>query len=86
MRKDGKATSYEPATTPRESLSKMVNKALHAGAAPTPSHLYLRVIRRYLQRNWDLRDLHISDIARAIERSDFDVDAVSGRLIESEAA
>ena len=64
----------------------MIDAALRAGVAPTPSHLYLRIIRRYLQRNWDLRDLHISDIVQAVELSDFDVDAVSGRLIESKAA
>lgn len=86
MRKDDEATSYEPVAPPSESLSRMVSEALYAGVAPTPSHLYLRIIRRYLQRNWDLRDLHISDIVRAIELSDFDVDAASGRLIESEAA
>jgi adenine-specific DNA methylase len=85
LRKEGEAT-YTPATAPSESLSTMVNRALIAGVAPTPSHLYLRIIRRYLQRNWDLRDLHISDVVRAIELSDFDVDPVSGRLIESEAA
>lgn len=86
MQKDNEAASSDPATAPSESLSKMVDKALRAGAAPTPSHLYLRIIRRYLQRNWDLRNLHISDIVEAIKLSDFDIDAGSGQLIESEAA
>jgi 16S rRNA G966 N2-methylase RsmD len=86
LRKNDEAVSGEPVTAPRESVSEMVDAALRAGVAPTPSHLYLRIIRRYLQRDWDLSDLHISDIVQAIELSDFDVDVVSGRLIESDVA
>jgi adenine-specific DNA methylase len=86
MRKNDEVASDQPPTAPSESLSKMVDNALRAGAAPTPSHLYLRIIRRYMQRNWDLRDLHIEDVVRAIQLSDFDIDVASGQLIESEVA
>lgn len=86
MRRDSDADPCEPVSSPSEPLAKMVDAALRAGVAPTPSHLYLRIVRRYLQRNWDLRKLHIGDIVSAIELSEFDVDAASGRLVESEAA
>jgi DNA modification methylase len=86
MRKSDEAGSAEPPTAPTESLSGLIDKALRAGAAPTPTHLYLRIIRRYLQRNWDLCDLHISDVVREVKKIGFEVEANSGRLIESEAA
>jgi len=86
MQKTGEVAADEPPTAPSEPLSKMIDGALRAGAARTPSHLYLRIIRRYLQHNWDLRDLHIADIVRAIESSGFEVDVGSGELIESKAA
>ncbi|MGH9459786.1 MAG: DNA methyltransferase [Vicinamibacteria bacterium] len=46
----------------------------------TPSHVYIGVVRRYIERHWDLEPLHLEDILAALEKRGLEVDAATGRL------
>lgn len=85
MRKSETGGSDEPPTAPREPLQAIVDEILDSDAS-TPSHLYLQIIRHYMQRNWDLSGLHIRDVVEALRRTQYSVDVGSGHLILPKAA
>lgn len=46
----------------------------------TPSRVYIGVVRRYIERHWDLEPLHFEDVLAVLEKRGFEVDAASGGL------
>jgi DNA modification methylase len=59
-----------------------VEDVLDHDASPTPSHVYLGVIRDYLRRHWDVTDLNIEEIGVVLEGLGYAVDSSSGRLLK----
>jgi 16S rRNA G966 N2-methylase RsmD len=50
------------------------------GELPTPSHVYLVVLKEAMAAGMDLDDLHLSDVLVALRRRGFRVDEKTGRL------
>jgi DNA methylase len=71
---------------PEDALAIAVSDILAEEAAPTPSHVYVGVIRDYLQRHWDVSALDVSGIGVALQELGYEVDPRSGRLSKSEVA
>lgn len=67
---------------PDGALEIAIHEVLVEDPAPTPSHVYLGVIRDYLSRGWDVSELNIAAIGTALEGRGYDVDAASGRLTQ----
>lgn len=78
-----KASSGEVAAVkhaPEGAVEVAVRDVLERDASPTPSHVYLAVVRDYLSQRWDVADLHIEEIAVALERLGYSVDSSSGQI------
>ncbi|HSS34353.1 MAG TPA: DNA methyltransferase [Solirubrobacterales bacterium] len=81
---DGK--SLELPSRPGEDLDVLIRRVLDCGAATTPSHLYLRLVRHYLRHGWDLSDLHIRDVMGSLQLAMYGVDAASGQIVSLDQA
>jgi hypothetical protein len=79
MRKAVAGDSTLLVSAPPAATAAAVEEALAAGA-PTPTHVYLQVVRSYLRHHWDASDLHIAEIGTHLRLRGYDVDPVSGRL------
>lgn len=77
--------AVEPVQAPSGSLRALVDEILAAGEPLTPSHVYLGMIRRYLQRGWSVADLDVKDVIAALAGAHYRVDAASGRLAKAPA-
>jgi DNA modification methylase len=84
MKKQKVDSVHQLPTAPRESLQTIIDELLGGDRTPTPSHLYLEIVRRYLRRNWDLTGLHIGDVISSLERAQYKVDIASGLLVQAE--
>lgn len=73
----------QPVTLPAaDAVSGSVGDALKGGA-PTPTHVYLQVIRSFLRNRWDTSELDISTIGDELRQRGFDVDPATGRLVHA---
>jgi 16S rRNA G966 N2-methylase RsmD len=66
---------------PEGALTIAVNDILAEESAPTPSHVYVGVIRDYLDRGLDVSELDVSGIGAVLEHLGYEVDKWSGRLL-----
>jgi 16S rRNA G966 N2-methylase RsmD/DNA-directed RNA polymerase subunit RPC12/RpoP len=71
---------------PIESIEQSVAAVLGDADVSTPSRLYLRVVRRYLTRHWDLSELGFGRVLKAAANAGLVVDARSGRFNRGRAA
>jgi hypothetical protein len=71
---------------PEGALTIAVNDVLAGDSAPTPSHVYIGVIRDYLDRGWDVSELDISGIGVTLRHLGYKVDTRSGRLRKADLA
>jgi len=72
-----------PVKSAEESVDESVARVVGLKEDPkiaTPSHVYIGVVRRYIERHWDLEPLHLEDILAALEKRGLEVDAGTGRL------
>ena len=65
--------------TPEE-LHDLVQNAVAAGVAPTPSHIYVELIRDALREGWDLSALDYSLVAAELRRVEAVVDSATASL------
>lgn len=65
---------------PEGALSIAVNDILAGDASPTPSHVYVGVIRDYLSRGWNVARLDISGIGIVLLALGYDINAATGHL------
>jgi 16S rRNA G966 N2-methylase RsmD len=84
MRKAEPGERAEVEAAPDGALHIAVGNVLAEEASPTPSHVYLGVIRDYLSRHWDVSDLDIAGIGIVLQERGYEVDSASGRLRKSE--
>lgn len=82
MRKVEDVPDGEAVDAPPGSLAQAVERVLRTDEAPTPSHVYLGVIREFLRRNWKVGDLDIAGIGKLLQERGYEVDPASGRLIK----
>jgi 16S rRNA G966 N2-methylase RsmD len=75
-----------PMAPPEDALDIAVADALRDADHPTPTHVYLGVVRDYLRRRWDVSDLDIAAIGPALTRRGYEVDRSSGRLARQESS
>ena len=68
------------AQAPPTALTIAVDDVLGRDASPTPSHVYVSVIRDYLARGWDVSALDSGAIGVELARRGYEVDPRSGRL------
>jgi DNA modification methylase len=81
MRKADDRTSVPFEQAPAGALETAIDDVLTEETAPTPSHVYVGVIRDYLRRGWDVSDLDVGGIGRVLQSLAYDVDARSGHLV-----
>lgn len=81
MRKATPDDAVTVTTPPATAMKTAVEEALSAGA-PTPTHVYLHVVRSYLRHHWDASDLHMAEIGTELWKRGLDVDAVTGELVQ----
>ncbi|MGH2848664.1 MAG: hypothetical protein ACRDL0_22120 [Thermoleophilaceae bacterium] len=67
MRKAAEGEEREVGEAPDGALAIAVDDVFSEDAAPTPSHVYLGVIRDYLARHWDVSDLDIAGIGLVLQ-------------------
>lgn len=70
----------EVGDAPDGALATAVDDVLAGDAAPTPSHVYIGVIRDYLDRGWNVSALDIGGIGVVLGHLGYEVDPHSGRL------
>jgi DNA modification methylase len=80
MRKLGPDDATELIDPPHRALAAAISDLLASDASPTPSHVYIGVIREYLRHGWKVSGLDIKEIGVALQQTGYDVDAQSGRL------
>lgn len=82
-RKPRSSVEIVPITTSTEPLAdsaRAVLEELRGPALSTPSRVYLAVVRRYLERHWDIEPLHFDDLVTALLADGYIIDEESGRL------
>lgn len=82
-RKPERNHSAGSVTAAEESVDESVTRVLNSenrSRVNTPSRVYIAVVRRYIERHWDLEPLHFEDILLALERRGLDVDVATARL------
>lgn len=79
-RKAASGDEREVKEAPEGALAIAVSDVLAEEAVPTPSHVYVGVIRDYLQRRWDVSGLDVSGIGLALQELGYEVDPRSGCL------
>ncbi len=80
MRKARAGESLELEHAPSNATQTAVGEALQA-EAPTPTHVYLQVVRSFLRHHWDASDLDIAEIGFELRARGFDVHPGSGLLV-----
>ena len=85
-RKPSTAQAELPLVDPaRESIAASLAAVLSASddgrTLLTPSRVYLAVIRRYIQRHWDLEPLHYEEVVSALRSLGYSIDSATGWLI-----
>jgi 16S rRNA G966 N2-methylase RsmD len=65
---------------PADATRTAVDEALEA-EAPTPTHVYLQVVRSFLRHHWDASDLDIAEIGSELRARGLDVHPASGLLV-----
>lgn len=80
MRKVGPNESARVQPPPDGALQASVDDALAGNASPTPSHVYVGVIRDYLRRGWDVSAIDISGIGGVLADRGYEVDPGTGHL------
>ncbi len=80
MRKAGPEEQTHLREAPEGALNIAVNDVLSEDVSPTPSHVYVGVIRDYLKRGWDVCDLNISGIGVVLQTLGYEVDTGTGHL------
>lgn len=81
MQKSDSALLTAPAEPPEGTIASLVETAISNGRSPTPSHVYLFVVREFLRRHWDLSSLSIAKVGEVLLSLGMEVDPASGRLI-----
>ena len=66
MRKAGLGETLELRPAPEGALEIAVDDVLTEDSAPTPSHVYVAVIRDSLGRHWDVTNVDIAGIGRVL--------------------
>lgn len=85
MRKAPKGSLGAITQPPQDALDLAVDDVLSTTRNPSPSHVYVGVIRYFLRRRWDVTDLDIEGIGSALRHRGYDVDARTGRLLPAVA-
>ncbi len=81
MRKgDAAARTHTFAQAPPGALGRAVDDALGAVPAPTPTRIYLEVVRAFLWHGWDAGDLNIAALGPELRARGYEVHPGSGRL------
>lgn len=57
--------------------------AVPAGEHPTPSHVYLHIVKECLRRHWDLTPVSFTGVAAALRDRGFEVDTATGRFLRT---
>jgi hypothetical protein len=70
-----------PSTPPDDALDRAVDDVLAGEACPSPTHVYLGVVREYLARGWDVSGLDIAAVGPILASRGYEVDRRSGRLV-----
>ncbi len=81
MRKAGVGEQPSFATPGADEFERVVDKVLASEQAVAPSHVYVGVIRNYLERHLDLTEVDMEHVAVALDRRGYGVESVTGRLI-----
>lgn len=81
MRKADDGEHVAVSAPPDGALAVAVADVLTDDAYPTPSHVYVGVIRDYLARGWDVTELDISGIGAVLQDHGYDIDTRTGRLV-----
>jgi 16S rRNA G966 N2-methylase RsmD len=68
---------HRPAVTDVEAV---IGSFLRQEAGPTPSHLYLELLRHGFRHGWDLSRLDLRHVIEVVASHDFSINAKSGRL------
>ena len=72
-----------PVRPAEESVGESVKAVLESKEglrADTPSRVYIGIVRRYIERHWDLEPLHLEEILATLSEQGLGVDATTGRL------
>lgn len=80
MCKTSDKQTAELRSAPEGALAIAVGHVLAHDASPTSSHVYVGVIRDYLNRRWDVSHLNISGIGAVLQALGYEVSPSSGRL------
>lgn len=75
----GEAVAFSP---PPEGYFEEVVERVVAHGAPTPSHVYLGVIRNYLDQHLDVTEVDMEHVATALASRGYTTDSVSGKLVQ----
>ena len=81
MRKTSLDEAIGLQNAPEGALRIAVDDVLADDSSPTPSHVYLGVIRDYLGRQWDVTELDIAGIGVVLQELGYEVDPGSGRFV-----
>jgi 16S rRNA G966 N2-methylase RsmD len=87
VRKPTKPTVYEINGSPETRLEAVLERSLdraRLGELPTPSHVYLVVLKEAMSAGMDLDELHLADVLIALRRRGFRIDNKTGRLRPAE--
>jgi DNA modification methylase len=80
MRKVASDEQTRLVEAPSGALAIAVNDVLAKDASPTPSHVYVGVIRDYLRRGWDVSELDVSGIGIVLQTLGYEVNPATGHL------
>ena len=80
MRKSRAEDSVTVEQAPAGATDAAIDEALLAGEQPTPTRIYLGVVRAFLRRGWDVSGLDIAALAPRLTERGFVVDAATGHL------
>lgn len=83
MRKGAPGEKGDVEDAPDGALVIAVEDVLREESSPTPSHVYVGVIRDYLGRHWDVSELDVSGIGVVLQRLGYEVDPRTGRLLNT---
>jgi 16S rRNA G966 N2-methylase RsmD len=68
-------------SAPNGALGSAVTEVLSSDSSPTPSHVYVGVIRKFLKAGWDVTDLDIGGIGLVLQDLGYEVNVSSGNLV-----
>lgn len=60
----------------------LLAEAVPAAEHPTPSHVYLNLVKECLRRHWDLTPVSFAGVVAALRERGFQIDAASGRFLK----